>query len=168
MRHPFAALDTTVVGALLKVKLEAAYGCWERSFGTAHPAEEWYSILVGAIKEETASLDDMVALSAFALTERSTFPTAEAGEALAGAWAREVLDHCYDTLNHEALATPETANLYFQGLRHHFRDQRGLRGCQVMYPLRAALTGTMVGPCLGIVGSLLGFERCRRRIEDKL
>ena len=168
VRHPFEALDTALVGSLLRPKLEAAYGCWERSGSTAHNAEEWYRILVAAIQKEATSLDDMVVLSAFALTDQVTMLTPDAQEALGGEWMREVLERCRDTLSQEGLATPEAANLYFQGLRHYFRDHRGLRGRQVMYPIRAALTGTMIGPCLGIIGSLLGPERCRRRLEDRL
>jgi glutamyl/glutaminyl-tRNA synthetase len=44
----------------------------------------------------------------------------------------------------------------------------GLRGRDVMFPIRAALTGTMVGPCLGVVASLLGYERCRGRLREAL
>ena len=167
-RHPFEALDTARVGSLLRPQLEATYDCWERSGGTAHNPEDWYCILVTALKKEAASLDDMVVLSAFALIDQVAAFTPEALEALNGEWVREVLDRCWNTLSQESLATPEAANLYFQCLRHYFRDNRGLRGRQVMYPIRAALTGTMIGPCLGIVGSLLGRERCRRRLEDRL
>jgi hypothetical protein len=28
------------------------------------------------------------------------------------------------------------------------------------------LTGSLIGPCLGIVSSLLGLERCVQRLED--
>lgn len=168
MRHPFADLETDAVGALLKPQLQIAYGRWEWSVDTAHSPEEWYRILVAAIKKEAVSIEDMVALSAFALREQVTLFAPEAQEALTGAWVHEVLERCLGALSQEALQTPDSANLFFQGLRHYFRDHRDLRGRQVMYPIRAALTGAMVGPCLGIVGSLLGTERCRRRLEDQL
>jgi glutamyl/glutaminyl-tRNA synthetase len=110
----------------------------------------------------------MAALSAFAFVERVDACTAEANEALRGPLACDVMQLCLDTLTDEALATPASANAYLRHLRHSWRSRRGMRGKLVMFPLRAALTGTMVGPCLGVVTSLLGRERCCGRLEARL
>jgi len=75
---------------------------------------------------------------------------------------------CVQCMSAEKLATPDRAKLFFQELRHRFRDTMGLRGRYVMFPIRAALTGTMVGPCLGIVASVLGYERCCSRLREAL
>jgi len=148
--------------------LLAAYGRWERSDGTPHAPEAWFTILFEATAQEAHTVEEMVALSAFAFVERITACTPEAAEALQGPMACEVLRYARETLSEEALATPESANAYFRTLRHHFRDVAGLRGQQVMFPIRAALTGTMVGPCLGVVASLLGAARAAQRLEEAL
>ncbi len=148
--------------------LEAAYGRWERAEGTVHTPEAWFAILCEAVAQEAKTLEEMVALSAFAFVERLTAYTPEAVEALQGPMALEVLRRAREALTEEALATPESANAYFRVLRHHFRDAAGLRGKLVMFPIRAALTGTMVGPCLGVVASLLGARRAAQRLEEAI
>jgi hypothetical protein len=152
----------------LRPLLEQTFGRWEASAGTAYAAETWYATLVTALAQEAKSIPEMVALSAFAFEERVTRLTPAAQEALAGPWAPQVLRHCLDTLTPDAVASSQAAAEYLRALRHHWRDVAGLRGQQVMFPLRAALTGTMVGPCLGIVLSLLGWDRCRQRLQDRL
>ena len=87
---------------------------------------------------------------------------------MADEWAPKVLEHCRTTLTEDALRTPLTANEFFREMRHHFRDTAGIRGRLVMFPIRAALTGTLKGPCLGMVTSLLGRRRCIERREDVL
>jgi glutamyl-tRNA synthetase len=156
------------LGELLRPRLEAAYGRWENSADTAHSAESWYHILVDAVREEAATLNEMVSISEFALVSRVADRTPEAGNALADEWAPAVMRYCRDMLTDEALRTPLTANEFFRQVRHHFRDSAGIRGRLVMFPLRAALTGTLKGPCLGVVGSLLGAGRCIQRLEDAL
>jgi len=161
-------LDWSQAEAQLRPRLEAAFGRWEASAGTAYDAERWYAALVAALAQEAKTLEEMVALSEFAFVERVTRLTPAAQEALAGAWAPGVLRHCLETLSAPALSGAEAAAAYLRTLRHHWRDTAGLRGQQVMFPLRAALTGTMVGPCLGIVISLLGLARCVQRLQDRL
>jgi nondiscriminating glutamyl-tRNA synthetase len=143
---------------------QATFGRWHAAEGSAHTPEEWYAILAEALIQECASLQELVALAGFAFVERITHFTAEAQDALLGAGAQPVLRHCLGSLTEEALATPKAAADYFQTLRQRFR-QTGLRGTQVMMPIRAALTGTLKGPCLGKVASLLGLRRCRARLE---
>lgn len=110
----------------------------------------------------------MLALSRFCFVEQVTEFTEDARQALAGEGARDVLAYCRHTLTPEAMATPDEAALFYQQMRHHFRDTAGLQGRQVMFPIRVALTGTLVGPCLGIVTALLGYSRCLERLEDSL
>jgi nondiscriminating glutamyl-tRNA synthetase len=150
----------------LRPRLVAVYGRWEAAEDTAHDAEEWLSLLVGAAQEEAATLSEIVALAAFALAAERPDLTGEAQEALAVPIAAQVLSHAAERLDAEALATPELANARLRELRHHWRDAAGLRGRLVMFPLRAALTGSLTGPCLGIVTSLLGSDRCRQRIAE--
>lgn len=151
-----------------RAALIATYGRWEQAEGTAYAPEAWFATLCEAVAQEAQSLDEMVALSAFAFMECIEVYTPGAAEALRGPMALEVLRCAREALSEEALRTPETANGYFRALRHHFRDAAGLRGKLVMFPIRAALTGTMVGPCLGVVASLLGMARTVRRLEEAI
>ncbi len=160
--------DRRTIVELARPRLLSAYGRWEAAEGTSHDAETWLALLVGAAQEEAATLAELVALSAFALAEARPALTDEAREALQGPATVPVLAHALEMLDAQALASPEAANARLTGLRHHWRDTAGLRGRQVMFPLRAALTGSLTGPCLGIVTSLLGPSRCRQRIEETL
>lgn len=153
---------------LLRPRLERAYGQWHQAAGTAHPPENWLAILAGALQQEAACLEGAVALARFAFANRVGTMTSEASATLEDRYADIVLASCLQRLRPSEVATPEHAKLFFRELRHHYRDTRGLHGRQVMYPIRAALTGTMIGPCLGVVASLLGYERCRRRLREAL
>ena len=141
------------------IRLEEAFGSWERSAGTAYGPEDWYQALVLAAREEAATVKEMVALSEFAFVEQVHF-TPEALKALREETAPLVLQHCYDTLGEEDVLSPEAASAYFHRLREHFAE---LGGREVMFPVRAALTGSLRGPNLGVVAALLGFVRCRGR-----
>lgn len=161
------ACDETVREAY-RAALVATYGRWERAEGTAYAPEAWFATLCEATAQESATLDEMVERGAFAFVERIAAFTPEAAEALQGPMALEVLCYAREALSEKALATPESANAYFRTLRHHFRDAAGLRGKLVMFPIRAALTGTMVGPCLGVVASLLGAVRSAQRLDEAI
>ncbi len=165
---PLRDEDPARVRAELRPRLVNAYGRWERSEGTAHTPETWFEVLASALQQEANTLEQMVVLSEFAFVECVSHFTPEAREALKGEWPLAILRRCREALTEEALTTPASAQNFFRDLRHEFRDRAGLRGRQVMFPLRAALTGTMVGPCLGVVASLLGLARCVQRLEDAL
>lgn len=160
--------DPARVRAELRPRLVSAYGRWERSEGTAHAPEAWLEVLADALQQEAKTIEQMVELSEFAFIERVSRFAPEAREALMDEWSPIILRRCCEALTEEALTTPASAQDLFRDLRHEFHDRAGLRGRQVMFPLRAALTGTMVGPCLGVVASLLGLARCVQRLEDAL
>lgn len=160
--------DRQAVIEQVRPRLLAAYGRWEAAEGTAHDAETWLALLVGAAQEEAATLSEMVRLAAFALAKERPALDAEAQDALAGPSAAQVLAYAFERLDAEALATPESANARLRELRHHWREAAGLRGRLVMFPIRAALTGSLAGPCLGIVTSLLGPVRCQQRLAETL
>ena len=143
----------------LRGPLQARYGACERSAGTAHGAEAWFELLVAALQAEAHTLAEAVALAEFALAEEPGALTPAAAAVLAGPVTERVLRRFGDTVEAAALASPASANAWLGELRRHFRDSEGLRGREVMLPLRAALTGTLVGPCLGNVTTLLGETR---------
>jgi len=175
MAGQLRAEDSQKIGALLKPRLVERYGRWEAASGSAHDSEAWYRILIRAAQEESSTLEQVVALCEFALASEDVCVarqmdrwTRAAQEAWGDACTGDVLCRCLDTLRPEHLATPESAAQYFQALRRYFRDTAGVRGQRVMSSVRAVLTGSMTGPCLGIVASLLGWQRCIDRIRNGL
>jgi hypothetical protein len=173
--RPLRAEDSEQIGELLRPRLVETYGRWEASAGSGLDSATWYRILVEAVQQESSTVAQMVALCEFALAaeenalaSRMDKWTAEAKEAWGDPYTSLVLDRCLETLRQEHLATTESAARYFQELRHYFRDTAGVRGQRVMSSVRAALTGSLTGPCLGIVATLLGWQRCIDRIRDGL
>jgi glutamyl/glutaminyl-tRNA synthetase len=161
-------LDAVACETDYRAALLAAYGRLECAEGTAHAPEAWFATLRNATALESHTVEQMVALSAFAFVERVCVRTSEAEAALDDAARSRVLGLCRESMSEQDLCSPEAAKAFFQRLRHALREADGLRGRQVMSIIRAALTGSMVGPCLGIVASLLGHERMLRRLEEWL
>jgi glutamyl/glutaminyl-tRNA synthetase len=164
--RPVQLWSVDELGQRLAPALEHAYGRCECASGTAHTPEAWYRLLATALRAEAKTLEHAVALAAFCLSQDAPECTPEAQRALQDEAAARVLRRFADTVSSAALATPELANAYLGELRQHFRESEGLRGREVMFPLRAALTGSMVGPCLGNVTSLLGAGRCVERVVN--
>ena len=167
-RHAMREADAEYIGQRLRARFQRFYGRWHRASDTSHRPEEWFSLLARALQQEAVTLDEATELARFAFVDRVGTMTSEATDALRGPRARAVLAGCLEDMDPGKLATPDSAKLFFQQLRHRFRDTMGLRGRHVMFPIRAALTGTLVGPCLGIVASLLGYERCYSRLREAL
>jgi len=163
-RYAMRQANPASVTELLRPRLIAAYSRWHRAEGTSHTPEGWLAILADAVRQESACLSEAAELAAFAFAGRVDTMTAEALASLQGDHVPAVLQECLARINPDGLETPGRAAAFFQVLRHHFRDMLGLRGRQVMFPIRAALAGSMIGPCLGIVASLLGSERCQDRL----
>jgi len=160
--------DAARISELVRPRLVAVYGRWHAAEGTAHAPEAWFALLVGAAREEATTLQDMVSLSAFALAPERPELAPDALEALQSPAAGRVLIEFLARLAPEHLETPERANAWLTDLRHALRDSDGLQGRQVMFPIRAALTGSLRGPCLGVVTCLLGAARCRDRAQEAL
>ncbi|MGM0400428.1 MAG: glutamate--tRNA ligase [Chloroflexota bacterium] len=160
--------DVEYVGELLKPRLQAAYGRWHHAEDTAYDPHTWYRLLVEATREEATTLEDMVSLSEFAFVENVSKFSPKAQQALGRKEACMVLQHCLDTLTLSDLISHEAANDYLQGLREHLREAADLGGRDVMFPLRAALTGSVSGPSLGLVMSLCGLSRCQKRLKRAL
>ena len=162
-----ASLDSGVFRARLRPLLIATYGCWERAQSTGLGEAAWFEALTEAVQAEAQDWQDAMTLCRFAYSD-------EPG-ALASDWATEVLSRpccqsviaiAIDALRPESLRSIEAANVFWREVRHLLRESDGLRGREVMDVLRAALTGQSRGPCLGIVGALLGPIRTRQRLEE--
>ncbi len=164
-----AELSPEAFRGWLHETLQNAYGCWHRAAGTGLTPHEWLTVLAEAVQAEATDEDDAVALSHFALADDiGECRSAWARAALSQPYARTVLLAVDETLTIADAISPQAAQDYLRRIRHRFRDEQELRGRLVMAVIRAALTGDVRGPCLGIVVALLGCDRARARIEECL
>jgi len=149
--------------------LLATYGRqdrWTRDGGYATPAE-WLAALVESLCEELPSLECLPAAAKFAFVD-----TVELGEpaieTLARPYANAVLSTFVERLEELDRTTPDEVKILFQNLRSSFKERLDLRGRDVMFTIRSALTGVVQGPCLEVVVSLLGRRRCLDRVRRQL
>lgn len=147
--------------------LKEAYGCATRHDGTSLSAQGWLHLLVEAVRDELSCLSDIANSSRFAFAER---PEADedARKALAQPHAAEVLRAFADGWTRLPSHDYDTVEAFFDELRKELKSERGLSGKSVMQTVRAALTGSMKGPCLVAVAALLGRERCLARVRTVL
>lgn len=168
-RRALRALGIPEITALLVPRWQAVYGAHcviGRAEGTALTPIEWQQALAQALHEELDNLDQAVEQARFAFVDR-VMPGEQAREVLSRPYAAEVLR----TFVHELPAVEsfcyEPIDAWISDLRKRFKvalgPTRGVRSRDVMYVLRAALTGRMDGPCLVEVCQLLGQERCKVR-----
>jgi hypothetical protein len=162
-----ASLDSGAFRARLRQLLIVTYGCWERAQGTGLGAAAWFEALAEAVQAEAQDWQDAMALCRFAyIDEPDVLASDWATEALSRTCCKSVIATAADALRPESLRSIEAANAFWREVRHLLRESDGLRGREVMDVLRAALTGQSRGPCLGIVGALLGPVRTRQRLEE--
>ena len=169
-RRALRALDAGEIAALLVPRWQRVYGgaagIAERAAGTALTPDEWQRTLALVVHEELDCLDQGVARARFAFVDEVT-PDEGAREVLSRPYAPEVLRAFVRELPAvEPFSYPEI-DAWIGGLRQRFKAAlgatQGVRSRDVMYVLRAALTGRMDGPCLVEVCQLLGQERCAAR-----
>jgi glutamyl/glutaminyl-tRNA synthetase len=156
-----AALDLAEARDMLR----SAYGVearWSADGGYETPAD-WLASLLAALAPELASPADLPAAARFAFDDR-VIVTESALPYLAGPRAGDVLREFAGRLERVERATPEVVKALFDELRATLKAAWGLRGREVMMPIRVALTGAVAGPCLEIVVCLLGRRRCLERL----
>ena len=145
--------------------LREAYGRDERSQGTAYSPEEWLELLVDNVREEVDSLDQLPAHVGFAFVDGVAF-TAEARDVLCAPTATAVLEAFVERLKSvDRLGVAEARSL-IRELGDLLGEKEHLKAREIMFPVRASLTGSLHGPSLAAVMALLGKERCIQRVRD--
>jgi glutamyl-tRNA synthetase len=130
--------------------------------------EAWLAELIAIVRDEIIVLNDVVAATQWAFQTPTSWE-GEVREALASAPAIPVLERFHAALS--GLSddpSQEAAQVMLRDLRAHFKAENGWNGRAVMFPLRAALTGSLAGPHLADVVALLGREACLSRIGGAL
>ncbi|MDH4207507.1 MAG: glutamate--tRNA ligase family protein, partial [Anaerolineae bacterium] len=143
--------------------LQEVYGQEERSAGTAYDPQAWLELLLDNVREELDTLAQLPAHVAFAFIDEPAY-TGEANAALQVPAASEVLNAFSEMVGKVAILDLPTANDLLSGLRSTLREKKNLGAREVMWPIRASLTGSIHGPNLAVVLALLGKDRCQERV----
>ena len=162
----FSPAEVSVWGP---ARMEQMYGLthrWTEDGGYATPAE-WWDALARAVAGELHAPDDLPGALRFAF-EDGVVAGDTAKEALRGPHAPAVLTDFVSRLETLERATPDAVAQLFKELRATFRERHAMRGRDVMFAVRAALSGTIEGPCLEVVVCLLGRRRCAERARRQL
>jgi glutamyl-tRNA synthetase len=128
--------------------------------------ESWLIALISSIREELTTLSDAPASVKFAF--ESGTRTEEAQNVLQTEQALPVLTAFQAAAQAADAFDAESNTLLLREIRAQFKESHGWGGRAVMFPLRAALTGSTTGPHLSDVAFLLGKEETLRRIEQTL
>jgi len=147
--------------------LREAYRSATRHEGTSLTAQQWLQTLAEAVRDELDCLSDIVTSSRFAFAG-SVEMDSDAAEALRHPDAADVLRAFAEGWAVLPKRDYEAADAFFGDLRKRFKNASGLSGTLVMQPIRAALTGSLKGPCLVKVSILLGEDRCLERVRAAL
>ena len=161
------ALPLTEIVTLVNPYLLQDYGVTHRSPGTAYGDERWLELLVGALREEVADLRELSHRARFAFVEELS-PDPGAQEALETEAAGAVLTDFGRRLRAGDRIDVGRAHQLLREIRDELHASLGLKGREVMFPIRASLAGTVRGPELAVIVALLGPERCQDRIRKVL
>jgi len=142
--------------------LRDAYGREERSEDTAYSPQEWLELLAENVREEVDSLGQMPAHVAFAFLDELAF-NGEAAEVLRQASSQEVLEAFVEMVQSGPPLDVSAAKTVLDKVKSLMRERRNLAAREVMFPIRASLTGSLHGPNLAVVMALLGKDRCLKR-----
>lgn len=149
--------------------LEKAFGSahrWTEDGGFETPAA-WIEALIDAVYEEIACLAELPDAVRFLFEEAPDYAEDAAG-ALRAESAPAVLTRFQSMLAPLTRTEPARVHTLLQDLRREMQEGHALRGREVMFPLRAALTGRLHGPQLDVVVALLGRQRCILRLRRAL
>jgi glutamyl-tRNA synthetase len=128
----------------------------------------WLAALVDVVRDEITVLNDVAPAARWAFQAPTSWE-GETREALASPPAIPVLERLHAALSDLSDdPTQEVVQAILSDLRAHFKAENGWNGRAVMFPLRAALTGSLAGPHLADVVALLGREACLSRIGGAL
>jgi len=166
-RQDLKPLSAREVSNLIRPRLAETYGGPTRHEGTALSPEQWLDTLAEAIRGELDCVSDAVGSARFAFVDE-VVPEPDALDALNQDGAADVLRVFADGWARLPAYDYDTADAFFRELRRQFKEAQRLSGVHVMQSIRAALTGSLGGPCLVVVSVLLGKDRCLERIRAAL
>lgn len=129
-------------------------------------AQVWLRHLIEIVRDELETLTDVVPAARWAFGVGEMTPAAR--DALASEPARPVLEAFRAALLGVAVLDAETSAALLRDLRAGLEASHGWQGREVMFPLRAALTGSVEGPHLAAVLDLLEKDALLARVDAAL
>ncbi len=145
--------------------LREAYGEDERSQETAYSPRAWQELLVEHVREEVDRLEQIPPRVRFIFLDEIDYTT-NALEVLRASKAGVILETFLEKLNASGSLDVNEASSLLKDLRLEFEKKDDLKAAEVMFPVRASLTGALKGPSLAAVIALLGKGRCVQRVRS--
>jgi nondiscriminating glutamyl-tRNA synthetase len=120
--------------------------------------------LAHALAGRVSTLSEFAEQCKVYLSENVKPENDEACQALEGEKARTVLSALLDQLGTDE----EWSGGLLASAIKSVQSTTGVKGKELFMPVRVALTGSMHGPEMAVVGELLGRETCMRRISEAI
>lgn len=118
--------------------------------------------VVAAVRERVTFLKEIAPLARFFFGNLVEIPDQLRNDVLSPESARKVIDKCLESLK----SMPWGDHAGCKKIVDAFGKELGLKGKELYWPLRAALSGKTEGPDLGAMISILGEKRVRARLES--
>jgi glutamyl/glutaminyl-tRNA synthetase len=131
----------------------------EAGYDIAKLDRAWLERVIDAVRGNCEVLSDVPRHAALFLDEIIE-PDDEAAAMLAEADSKIVVAEAYRLITGEL-----NENSYAAELVGLIKKNTGMKGKKLFMPVRAMLTGSLHGPELDLTVPLLGYEKCRKRIE---
>jgi len=112
-----------------------------------------------------SSLDEIPAHVGFIFLDEIAY-TDKARKALSATGAGRVLESFVQRVKLLPNVDVAGASSLLQELRVDLEEMEGLKAREVLFPIRASLTGALEGPSLPAIMALLGKERCIQRVRS--
>ncbi|MCU0844038.1 MAG: glutamate--tRNA ligase [Spirochaetes bacterium] len=119
----------------------------------------WLERVIDAVRGNCEVLSDVPRHAALFLDEIME-PDAEASAMLEEPDSKAVIAEAYRLITGELNETTCAAELVGR-----IKKNTGMKGKKLFMPVRAMLTGSLHGPELDVTVPILGYEKCRKRIE---
>jgi glutamyl-tRNA synthetase len=161
------AQDAAELAQLLLPRWQAAYGRKHCAEGTALTPSGWQQKLALAVQGELHTLAQVLAKVRFAFCDHVE-QQPDGAEMLAQSYAPDILRAFIAGVANLDPFAYASIDAFVTALRYRFKATHHVRSRDVMFVIRAALTGELGGPCLVEVCELLGPRRCVKRAEMAL
>jgi len=160
-------LDVETLTPLLIPYWRASYGIDHRAVGADLTPTAWRYTLAAALADELRDLAQASDLARPFFTDQIA-PQPDAAGALAQPYAPDILRAFIDGLPALDPFAFDKIDKFITALRCQFKAAYRIRSRDVMFVIRAALTGQLGGPCLVIACQLIGRARCIERAQKAL
>ena len=128
-----------------------------------YPKEKIFQ-MIDLVKSGLNKLDELPGLIRFFFDDKFDLGSSENQKILSGENARKIFDKVIQSLNSLNFSDPHACKLVVDEIGKGL----SVKGKDLYWPLRVALSGSNKGPDLGLIISLLGKEKVKSRIEKAL